>query len=265
MRVARAKLATMALIGSHSRCAVCGDLLAKGQSVFATSGVWLPRDHPLWKFCDAPIHWECLATWPEREAFARERLRALAKFQTYGPIVLSTDDVLVTVARRPNGPQIKVVVGATGAAEYVRYDDWERWLEDGGALPAATVHPWQRLALEPLIPLLRRELPTTARLDEKARLYTDWPAYEREQRRQAAAHEAQHAVDEAARDDRDAQMNEQTEALARTLQSDGVTCPHCAATRRDHRYRAADSRVRAGYFVCMNCKRSFTGADAVFD
>ena len=58
----------MALIFPGSTCALCEEPLDKPYT--ATSGVVFPKSHRLYRFCDAPLHFECLERWPDREAFS---------------------------------------------------------------------------------------------------------------------------------------------------------------------------------------------------
>lgn len=67
----------MAIIHAQSRCAIC-DGAAMDRPFIATSGVAFPPTDALWRFCDAPLHQDCLATWEHRGRFARgyfERVR----------------------------------------------------------------------------------------------------------------------------------------------------------------------------------------------
>src|SRR5689334_3462862 len=59
----------MALVGPWSTCAICDAPLDR--EFAATSGVAFPRGHRLHPYCDAPLHLDCLATWPDREEFSR--------------------------------------------------------------------------------------------------------------------------------------------------------------------------------------------------
>ena len=59
----------MALILPTSVCAICGEKLDRPYT--ATSGVAFPKEHRLYKYCDAPLHYDCLETWPDRTEFAR--------------------------------------------------------------------------------------------------------------------------------------------------------------------------------------------------
>ena len=80
----------MALIDeATSACAICGERLTR--PYIATSGVAFPSSHPLWPYCDAPLHVDCLATWPHRMAFAAGYFeRSLTRFQSAGGLLRET-------------------------------------------------------------------------------------------------------------------------------------------------------------------------------
>ena len=59
----------MALIFADSTCAICGERLDRPYT--ATSGCAFPEAHPLWRYCDAPLHLDCLERWPQRGQFSR--------------------------------------------------------------------------------------------------------------------------------------------------------------------------------------------------
>lgn len=59
----------MALIHAGSECAICGKPLDRPYT--ATSGCAFAPDAPLFRYCDAPLHLDCLAEWPARQEFAR--------------------------------------------------------------------------------------------------------------------------------------------------------------------------------------------------
>lgn len=65
----------MALITQGSRCAICHELL-RGRGLdpdrpfTATSGCAFASTHRLFRFCDAPLHLDCLAAWPDRVEFS---------------------------------------------------------------------------------------------------------------------------------------------------------------------------------------------------
>jgi hypothetical protein len=50
-------------------CAICQGALDR--AYLATSGVAFPESHPLYRFCDAPLHLDCLEEWPHRLQFSQ--------------------------------------------------------------------------------------------------------------------------------------------------------------------------------------------------
>ena len=69
-----------------------------------------------------------------------------------------------------------------------------------------------------------------------------------------AGQAAQRAAEELRR------SNQQARALAATLTSDGLTCPHCRRHRKDVRF-VEPSRSERLYFICRACGGSFVPAD----
>lgn len=239
----------MALITRATRCAICGEGIG-ADGYFATSGVWLPPSHPLFRFCDAAMHWGCYASWEEREPFARSYFDARAGWSG-GPEVFASDEVRVTLS---NFEQVSVgvLVAATAVWESVPLDRWECWLRDG-APGDAPRHEAIQAALERVLPVLRRELPTAEIIEGRA----DWrPMREAEER-----FEAEHAAELQEREAECASRNRRTDALLATCRVDGLACPFCGESRTDHTHRAARSARHESYLVCAACGRSFTAAD----
>jgi hypothetical protein len=121
----------MALIVASSRCAICGELRRERDPFFATSGCAVEPDHLLWRFCDAPMHWSCYASWPDRPAFARayfERDRAAARRNPYWGIVHIDDDVLVMLNPSARVCTVSISVAALGCGPRIPLAQWSDWL-----------------------------------------------------------------------------------------------------------------------------------------
>ena len=71
----------MAILYENSVCALCGETLDR--PFLATSGCAFPQEHRLWRYCDAPLHVDCLQDWPDRvefcSAYYRQRLDQYAE------------------------------------------------------------------------------------------------------------------------------------------------------------------------------------------
>ena len=57
----------MALLSDEAVCPLCQESLERPN--LATSGCAFPQDHRLWRFCDTPIHIDCLQDWADRQEF----------------------------------------------------------------------------------------------------------------------------------------------------------------------------------------------------
>jgi ribosomal protein S27AE len=62
-----------------TRCAICGELAEARPYTATTDGAFDPSQ-PLWKFCDAALHFDCLERWPHRAEFARGNFLACKEY-----------------------------------------------------------------------------------------------------------------------------------------------------------------------------------------
>ena len=163
----------MAIIFAGSRCALCRRTLVPGESFFATSGVMFPPSDPLFPACDAPIHWDCYAAWPERPRFARGYFRGRSfASNPYWVVVLSDDDVGAAIGDEV----IRIHLAEIGGGEHVALGDWDAWIarqpEDGphAIYRAAIERVLERLrALGSAVELRARGLSKEQRAEMKAR------------------------------------------------------------------------------------------------
>lgn len=147
----------MALFDTEfSRCALCEGGFAEGERPFATSdGVLFGN------YGDAVFHWECVARWSEREAFARaifESERESVSGNEFWTIVFDDDAVLVSVNPELGEPRADVCLAETGSIFEVPVDAWKRWLRGEGGPEvqhASEIEPLNRARAR-----LTRVLPT---------------------------------------------------------------------------------------------------------
>ena len=66
------------IIPGASRCAICNEILQKDQRLVATTHFIGEKTDPLWRYSDAPFHYDCFQTWDLREAFVK-RYNEVAK------------------------------------------------------------------------------------------------------------------------------------------------------------------------------------------
>ena len=60
----------MAIIIGQPECYICKQKIQEDEEWLATWGVPFVPPHHLYEFCDAPLHYSCLAAWPYREEFS---------------------------------------------------------------------------------------------------------------------------------------------------------------------------------------------------
>jgi hypothetical protein len=241
----------MALIFSGSRCAICEKPLRDGdRGYLATSGVFFEEDDPLWRFCDAGLHWDCYENWPERPRFARRyvesHVESLAENPYWG-LALLTDDVALTVRRKEPG-LVQLWLIETGTEIEVPLAEWSEWLwgltlgeQEHDRLEVVNV--WKAL------PELRRRFPT-----RQSVLYAvDWAAKE---------HLAQALAE------KDAQTrrvwlqaiqahNAACYRLFAARGPQGLICPHCHRQSTDIEFVEGSAHERKSCFICPACGRSF--------
>lgn len=206
----------------------------------ATSGVWYEPDHPLWRYCDAPMHWDCYERWPERQRFAADYVenRCAGQDNPYWGRVYSDEHLVLEVS------QAKALAWLRATGTPVEFTP------HGWPLPEAGTHRLERQALEPSN--LAEKFPRYEDLlrqvdwEEKARV-RERLARESEERREKSRQEAiaTHA-----------ESNALAAGWAERLQAEGLTCPSCQRHTRNIRYydKGPDQR---SYFICQECGRSF--------
>jgi len=232
----------MALIFAGSKCALCGALLGSGTPLFATSGVFVDPSDPLFRFCDAGMHWDCYARWSDRSRFARAYFDSWivnAKHNPFWGTVYESERVLVTVNPRAPVEKFSLVIAATGTHHFVKLGDWGDFLTNG---PGTFPHPVEQDVIADLLPELRILGTDPGPLIDGA-LFPPPPAEDIarvESRRKLRT------------------FNRAARRTARQVTEVGAGCPHCGSDRREHAFHDGSSRHSASFFVCAGCARSFT-------
>ena len=117
----------MALIFPTSTCALCDELLDR--PYMATSGVAFPPPSPLYRYCDAPLHFDCLERWPDRKAFSAGYFdAAVSHFRDHANLLVERPDwVLGAGPTRHNQPPAGTRQRSIRELPYyaeVRLPDW---------------------------------------------------------------------------------------------------------------------------------------------
>lgn len=67
------------LILGHTDCPLCDNVIATGQRYVATLHFLQDQSHPLWRYSDAAMHYDCFQRWPCREEFVAEYNRTIRR------------------------------------------------------------------------------------------------------------------------------------------------------------------------------------------
>lgn len=276
----------MALVSKKTICPLCQELISK--PIFATSGIFIPPTNPLWRYCDAAMHWACYATWEHRERFAREYVQMWIENEKDNPnwarvfldrfsfITLPTTidrprlmegeratspfrrEVLlihkVLSAARPEAEalidRVHVHLFRTGSRLEIPFREWELYM--GSKEGPRVYHVLETEAWNEALPSIRMALPTAQALLQAA----DWDGKEILMQRiiirdQEQSERRLRAI---------ATHNQLCEGMRKQLVSAGLTCPHCLKHSTKIRYydKAPDGK---SYFVCQSCARSFWSED----
>ncbi len=142
-------------------CGLCGAAVDLLKPFFRTTGVFLPAQDPLIRFCNAPLHWECYARWPERPRFAKRYVEAWAKANRKNPFWWTVcRDERVYVAVNPVKPveEASVRLCAVGSDIRVPLPRWTEWLATPKQV-TPQLQPLEDQELAAVLPELRRRFP----------------------------------------------------------------------------------------------------------
>ena len=286
----------MCLISDSTTCALCEELL--GDRPFLVTPYEPSEGDPLLRrFYRVPMHYACVAAWPERERFSRPcYLAALAGcWSSEGTVVRATRDWFLHCGptwRDLHPPfahlfpedipsYAEVYIPTWPSPLYGGYRDWASYVSSGfrDSLAGAAVSDAEAAMIEvrkfaPSVEELEQLRLAIRRTPREKRtpggfgeyLATFWP--------EAAAGRNWALLDEEARvvqEDletdrrRQAEIIETSNTRARRLAIEllmgkPLECPHCE--RSTHEMRYIDSGANAvSYFVCGLCARSFSGSE----
>lgn len=217
------------------------------QALFGTWGVFFEEADPLFRFCDAGMHWTCYADWPERPRFARTCFEVWVRSPNpYWGTVLVTEDMLLTVNPDPAVASLWLVLAATGTRRSIKLRDWPCFLADATSEEAP--HEVERRALEAVMPRLRALGADPDALVARAVFPEPPPPDSGQLRRKETLRRLR-------------RWNREARRTAEVAARDGVKCPSCGAHRLDHRFVDQSSRRAPSFFICAGCARSFSHED----
>lgn len=142
------------------KCALCGGGIDALGTFFRASGAFLPGDDPLTPYCNTPLHWECYATWPDRERFARAYVNAWAKATRLNPfwwIAHQDEHALVSVNPERAVEEVVVRLFTVGSDIRVPLSKWQDWLAHPDRVVA--LHDLEKRELKRTLVGLRERFP----------------------------------------------------------------------------------------------------------
>ena len=113
-------------------CPICYGNFKDGRPYTGTSGVVFVRPHPLYEYCDAGLHFECLEKWAHREEFSTGYfLQKREMFQAMGTLLYEGSGWILGCG--PALPSKEPYYAEIDLAEwpcrlYCRWQDWESFL-----------------------------------------------------------------------------------------------------------------------------------------
>lgn len=151
-----------------SECPICGAIIDESRPYVATSGIAFPPGHRLFQYCDAPLHLDCLVSWPDRGQLARRYYdRDVAYHQSFGGVLIEAEDWILLCGPAAAGEKPDYVC--------LRQCDWPmtlvkvRWAQWEALLAGEGAEAWRSPpiagALAPIMQRLAKQLPDQGALD----------------------------------------------------------------------------------------------------
>jgi hypothetical protein len=162
----------MALILPNTPCAICGGQLDRVYT--ATSGCAFPQGHPLWGYCDAPLHLDCLETWPHREEFSRGYFdQAVESHRSgYGHILARGESWVLVCGPRAAGGLPYFAEVRLADWPFRLYSKWEAWPDFAGGGFREGLEGTALVAAESAMAGVREVAPDESRLSRLLRAAT---------------------------------------------------------------------------------------------
>ena len=158
----------MAEIYEGVTCAICRHKIDFRARVFATSGIVFAPEHRLFKFADAPMHWNCYERWPDRAEFASAYFQAEIEQQQDNPyweVVLMSEDLLVSVGFTAG--EVIICLAETYSDIRVPLSFWNLWIRSKWIV-LLNRPPLEKRVLSNIWSVLKTALPNTHVLMDKA-------------------------------------------------------------------------------------------------
>jgi len=216
------------------------------QLLFGTWGVWLAASDPLWRFCDAMLHWDCYANWEHRTRFGRSYFDFWVELEKENPYwfrAYHDETVFVTVNPSLADSSAWVHVAANGTRHPVEISDWDVWLVNESL---AGMHPIEGTALNIAKRVLRRVVPSAASLLDRVD-----PHSKSELILRLKEEAARRADEQRQKQERTERRNRACAEFYCEVLRTGLACPACGVFSRDYRHSTKEGSP--SLVVCRAC------------
>lgn len=122
-------------MGFLIKCPICKGGFNDGRAYTGTSGVAFGPPHPLYEFCDAGLHFECLERWAPRADFSKGYFEGKrSTFMRYGTLLASEPSWILgcgpaPIDKEPYYAEIDLVDWPCPL--YSRWQSWDSFLAGG--------------------------------------------------------------------------------------------------------------------------------------
>lgn len=139
------------IITGKTQCSICGEVHGEGQRLYATSH-FLGPEHPLHRYSDSGMHWECFESWKSRDEFVEAWVFVVTnpdpEWGSYRAYSGQHCSVILRVLEFPDDPDSKSIkfecrravlrknpgatvwIHATGLSFDTTLADWDEWLSE---------------------------------------------------------------------------------------------------------------------------------------
>ena len=250
------------IITGKTTCSICDEVLEEGQEVYATSA-FLRSEHPLWRFSDSGMHWDCFENWAHRADFVEALIAVVTSpnhewgsdtaFEgDYCSVLLNlvvpmepeagTVDFEHRRAAPRENPRITIWLHDVGVSLSTTLKEWDGWLREDRSFEREPVQKAWKDAQEELIGMSSEDL--VSMVDIEA-VYDAW-------NRRA---ERQSVLDGQRDAEKAALIAEHNQNLHEIIDSK-PSCPHCGQSFQALKYYDNRGRGRKSCIICQECARS---------
>jgi len=118
-------------MGFLTTCPICHKGFSDGRPYTGTSGVVFPLGHPLYQYCDASLHFECLERWQDRGTFSKGYFEMKRRdFISMGTLLAEEPGWILGYGPAPLNRTpyyVEIDLEQWPCRLYSRWEDWENF------------------------------------------------------------------------------------------------------------------------------------------